>query len=186
MSLDTLTQPLQLLAAQDDLIGSLDIVHSKLLGILNQEPRLKLQTFITASPSKKTSSKIKSQINAAELSAILYGPSDIFDSIGEFLSRCQKYLQPPLHCDYNVPYRNPQNLAGREWVSAKAYQQQNENNDLQCETLEQDSDPSAILENERMLTETNASAAVRTTLYRYAPTLMVEVIKPSIEGYNNY
>ena len=176
MSLDTLTYPLQLLATQDDLIGSLDIVHSKLLGILNQEPRLQLQTFITASPSQKTTSKIKPQNNVAELSAILYGPLDIFDSIGEFLSRCRKYLQPPLHCDYNVPYRNPQSLAGREWVSAKAVQHE-DNNNLKCETLVQDPDPSAILENERMLTETNASAAVRTTLYRYAPLLMVIILK---------
>jgi len=40
-------------------------------------------------------------------SAIVYGPPELFASVGEFTSQCKIYLRDPLLCDRNVQYWNP-------------------------------------------------------------------------------
>ncbi|KAI0376507.1 SNF2 family N-terminal domain-containing protein [Hypomontagnella monticulosa] len=44
-------------------------------------------------------------------SAILYGPEDFGDDIGEFLDKCKYCLQDPYGCELNVPYKNPHCLS---------------------------------------------------------------------------
>lgn len=47
---------------------------------------------------------------ATNVCAILYGPADIGEAIGDWLSKCQLYLQLPYGCSHNVPYANPHRL----------------------------------------------------------------------------
>ena len=35
----------------------------------------------------------------------------MFESVGDFIAKCDLYLQDPLHCDRNVPYHNPHLLS---------------------------------------------------------------------------
>lgn len=46
------------------------------------------------------------------LSVIVYGHIDIYNDIGAFFQSCDMYLQDPVGCDRNVPYRNPHRLSG--------------------------------------------------------------------------
>ena len=34
------------------------------------------------------------------------------DEISNFFQECKVFLQDPLHCEFNVPYRNPHRLSG--------------------------------------------------------------------------
>ncbi|KAI0976554.1 hypothetical protein F4678DRAFT_413738 [Xylaria arbuscula] len=44
-------------------------------------------------------------------SAIIYGPKDLSDDVGDFLDRCDYVLQDPFSCEHNVPYKNPHCLS---------------------------------------------------------------------------
>ena len=96
----------------------------------------------------------------------IYGPLDLYDLVGDYLSRCSEHLQPPSSCDRNVPYRNPQSLSGRDknpqmtsCFNASALS-------TEIELMETDSDPSAALETQTTFAEAQVPAAVRTPLYR--------------------
>lgn len=91
---------------------------------------------------------------------------DMFESVGDFLSRCSEFLQSPLRCDRNVPYRNPQSLAGRDENPIMTYQFREVGPSSTIESVAQDADPSVALENEDSFPETEAPAAVKTSLYR--------------------
>jgi len=44
------------------------------------------------------------------MNAIIYGPEELCDPVGEYLTKCGICLQSPLLCDRDVPYQNPQVL----------------------------------------------------------------------------
>lgn len=92
---------------------------------------------------------------------------DMFESVGDFLSRCSEFLQSPLRCDRNVPYRNPQSLAGRDENPIMTYQFREVGPSSTIESVAQDADPSVALENEDSFPETEAPAAVKTSLYSH-------------------
>lgn len=92
---------------------------------------------------------------------------DMFEIIGNFLSRCSEFLQSPLRCDRNVPYRNPQSLAGRDENPSMTFQLREIRPTSMIETIAQAADPSAALETGDTFPETEAPAAVKSTLYRY-------------------
>lgn len=41
------------------------------------------------------------------LNAIIYGPRNFAQGVGDYLAKCKMYLQDPLRCDRDVPYLNP-------------------------------------------------------------------------------
>ncbi|GAW11334.1 hypothetical protein ANO14919_006780 [Xylariales sp. No.14919] len=49
--------------------------------------------------------------SVALASAIIYGPGDMGDDVGDFLDRCNYVLQDPFGCEHNVPYMNPHCLS---------------------------------------------------------------------------
>lgn len=106
------------------------------------------------------------QDQSPTLSIILYGSMHMFESTGDFLSQCSQYLQSPLRCDRNVPYCNPQSLAGRNKDLQMTFQLQVDLSLPQVETIARGADPSAMLETEDSNPETEASAAVKSSLYR--------------------
>lgn len=90
----------------------------------------------------------------------------MFDTIGDFLVQCSEYLQSPLRCDRNVPYCNPQSLSGRDKDPQMTFQLQADLSLSQVETMARGADPSAVLETGDSNPETEASAAVKSSLYR--------------------
>jgi hypothetical protein len=42
-----------------------------------------------------------------QMDAIIYGPEELCEDVGEYLARCDMFLQDPHQCDRDVPYRNP-------------------------------------------------------------------------------
>ena len=100
------------------------------------------------------------------LSVIIYGQTGISEAVGDFLFRCSQYLQSPLRCDRNVPYRNPQSLSCNENNTSMTYQLQSQLPPTQVETLGQGADPSTALETDDSLPETEAPVEVKTLLYK--------------------
>ena len=109
---------------------------------------------------------LKAHAKKFTLTAILYGTMNEFEDIGNFFSHCSEYLQAPLHCDRNVPYRNPQSLSGRDDNPQMTYDFHSRLSMTEIETLVQAADPSSVLETKSIFPETQAPAAVCTPLYK--------------------
>ena len=108
----------------------------------------------------------KEQSQGVTMSVIVYGTMDTFDDIGEFFYHCSEYLQAPIHCDRDVPYRNPQSLSGRDENPPTTFGLRGEISLSEIETLTHGADPSAVLETAFLYPESDPPAAVRTPLYR--------------------
>jgi hypothetical protein len=44
------------------------------------------------------------------LSVVIYGPRRRLADVGDFMTRCDRFLEDPVGCDRDVPYINPQCL----------------------------------------------------------------------------
>ena len=174
--LNTGSEALQLQKSCGTVIGELNPHYSKLLRVLQYGESIELQTIVVHSLVPHTSSsqptnrgrkagRVKAKFPT--LSVVLYGSMDMFESIGDFLSQCSEYLQPPLRCDRNVPYYNPQSLAGRKADPQMTFQLQSDVLLSGVEAIAQSADPSAALETEDLNPEMEAPAAVKSSLYRY-------------------
>ena len=101
------------------------------------------------------------------LCTIIYGPLRLFDAIGEYVSECELYLQDPLHCNRDVPYRNPHLLSGLDEESPMTFSFNQPSVPLEVEELNNRPDLFAQLRSEDPLRETTAPPALRTMLYGY-------------------
>ncbi|KAL2046939.1 hypothetical protein N7G274_000957 [Stereocaulon virgatum] len=144
--------------------------------VLQEDPSLDLQAYVVPAVAQRSihnrnkqhvKASALSPIKSVSLSVILYGPMEILDFIGEILSQCSEYLQPPLRCNRNVPYMNPQSLFRRDGAPLTTFQLQSELSLSSVEAMDQNEDPSAVLETEDSLPETEAPAVIRTTLYSH-------------------
>ena len=142
---------------------------------MRNDEDVELQAYIVSThsqeplrdPVKKSFKELTaSRARPVSLSVILYGPMQLFDEIGEFLERCSEFLQSPLHCDRNLPYRNPQSLSGKDHNPPMTFQLESDLYPPQVETMVQGPDPSSALETEDSLQETQAPSSVRTSLYK--------------------
>ena len=156
-------------------VGKLDPRHSKILQVLRNDEDVELQAYVVPTHSqeplrdivKKSFKELTpSRARPVSLSVILYGSMQLFDAIGEFLERCSEFLQSPLHCDRNLPYRNPQSLSGKDPNPPMTFQLEADLCPSQIETMEQGPDPSSALETEDSLQETQAPSSVKTSLYK--------------------
>ena len=168
-------ESLQIQTENGSVLGRLDLRYSKMCRVLQEDPSIDLQAYVVPNVTKqprnrrnKQQAKLTalSRTKSASLSVVLYGSMDVFEPIGEFLSQCSEYLQSPSCCDRNVPYVNPQSLFWRDGDPPMTFQLHSELSLSHIETMGQSEDPSAILETEDSLPETEAPAAIRTTLYR--------------------
>lgn len=100
--------------------GCLDPKSVKIISVLRKE--LELQVFAggistAASDASRECTNTSGRSRQPRLtpslglSVIIYGPSNLAENVRLFASRCNVYLQRPLHCDRNVPYKNPQSLS---------------------------------------------------------------------------
>ena len=165
---------LQLKLEMEEILGHLDSRYSDILRVLQIEPMIDLQTYVFQATTECKHGRVRKLrnppkvIRAADvtLSVIVYGHMDLFEALGDFLLRCSEYLQSPLRCDRNVPYRNPQSLSGKDENPPMTYQLPSQLPLTQVEMLAQNTDPSAVLETEDTLPEIEAPAVVQTLLYR--------------------
>ena len=170
------SEALQLQKPCGTIVGKLNPHYSKLLRVLQDGESIEVQAIFISSSSRHVSRRRSRnnerkgeqlQSTLSTLSVTLYGSMDMFESVGDFLSQCSEYLQPPSRCDRNVPYYNPQSLAGRDQDAQMTFQFQGSLTTSDVKVLTQDTDPSAILETEDLNLETEAPAAVKSSLYRY-------------------
>jgi hypothetical protein len=50
------------------------------------------------------------------MNAIIYGPDELCDAVGRYLTKCGIYLQDPLSCDGDYKYSNPHILSRTEEI----------------------------------------------------------------------
>ena len=146
-----------------------------MFNVLLEEHELHLQPLIIPSRSPamggdETRMSVKAAASARTTSLALlvniYGPMDLYDLVGDFLSRCSENLQPPSLCDRNVPYRNPQSLSGRDENPPLTFHFRAGACSNEIELTETDSDPSAALETQTTFPESQVPIAIQTPLYR--------------------
>ena len=169
----------------DITLGFLDNRYSTILKVLRDGEDLSLQYSVAVTSSHKDSLpgfhrrpkflSPQQSTRGLTLSIVLYGPQDLGDGIDEFLSRCEEFLQLPLNCDRNVPYRNPQNLNRDDDDCPMT-------SDIQIAlrsesiTLLPRSDPSSILEVDSSISEAAPPPIIRSQLYRYIRLLLGSII----------
>ena len=168
-------ETLQLQTSAGHIVGKLEPRQSKILQVLRNDEDVRLQAYVVPTHSQEPPRDLvkksfkgltPSRTRPVFLSVILYGPMQLFDAIGEFLERCSEFLQSPLHCDRNLPYRNPQSLSGKDHNPPMTFQLEADSCHSQIETAVQGPDPSSALETEDSLQETQAPSSIRTSLYR--------------------
>lgn len=94
---------------------------------------------------------------------VVYGPSNLFDDIGDFFQDNGYYLQEPRDCDRNVPYRNPHSLSGEDNVVPLTFDLGKEEEDLIAAKAP---DILAGLETVEILPEDQDPPGLTTPLYR--------------------
>lgn len=184
-SLDTASFPIHFIAGSEivqlqkscgTIVGELTPHYSKVIRVLQDGESIELQaTFVPSSsrhgiprqPRNRGRKAAQLQARLPTLSLILYGSMVIFESIRDFLTQCSEYLQPPLRCDRNVPYCNPQSLIREEKNLQMTSQLQGDISHSEVEALVRSIDPSALLESEDLNSEAEAPAALKSSLYRY-------------------
>lgn len=165
---------LQLKLETEEILGHLDSRYSEILRVIQVQPMIELQAYVFQARTACNHGRVKKPRNppkvmrAADvtLSVIVYGHMDLFEALGDFLLRCSEYLQSPWRCNRNVPYRNPQSLSRNDENPPMTCQLPSQLPPTQVEMLAQNVDPSAVLETEDTLPETEAPAVVQTLLYR--------------------
>ncbi|PNP39552.1 hypothetical protein TGAMA5MH_08570 [Trichoderma gamsii] len=91
-------------------VGKLDDQAAECLFKFGAESRVNIQLMLKTVASRSCPGRTARIVALA--AAILYGPEDLGDDIGDFLDRCKYYLQDPFNCVHNVPYKNPHCLDG--------------------------------------------------------------------------
>ncbi|KAL8822737.1 MAG: hypothetical protein Q9191_006532, partial [Dirinaria sp. TL-2023a] len=152
--------------------GRLDPHYSKLFKVLNEEPCIDLQAMLAYNhsqlPADRSSKGRGRRVvqTKVTLSVNIYGSMQIQGKVGDFLSCCGDFLQPPLRCDRNVYYQNPQSLSGRNGRPPKTLEI-SQNPISYVETLSEETDPSSVLEAQDSYQETECPAIIRTSLYSH-------------------
>ena len=120
-------------------------------------------------PSKKarnTGAKIRSPDSSVSLHAIIYGSSQAFESVGDFLQQSAIYLQDPPLNGLTAPYRNPHRLQQvtnpTDFLSGNGSKAQL----FDIKSLDKSIDPFAKLEYAHSLQEAAEPLALVTPLYR--------------------
>ncbi|CZR69489.1 related to global transactivator [Phialocephala subalpina] len=102
------------------------------------------------------------------LNILLFGPSGLEENIGAYLSRYKMYLQDPIGCERNVPYRNPHIIPSDSGEVMMTNFFDSTPGDLEIERLQVGPDLLAqLMEDDVPLPETEAPEIVKTPLFRH-------------------
>nr|KAH0541367.1 hypothetical protein FGG08_004131 [Glutinoglossum americanum] len=135
----------------------------------SEEQIIDLQLLCTIESNQRAwdskASKSKLSNPPAYVSAIVYGPLDLFEDVGKFVEECGMYLQDPRGCDRNVKYRNPHRLSGLDPdvpMTSELVQLT-----ISHEKARNPVDLLAGLESDEFLPEADTPSALRTVLYKH-------------------
>ena len=155
-------------------VGNLNKGIIGLLTGLTNEPSVELQGYyLNAAISQTTNSPISSPM--IEVFFIVYGSYFFFDAVGEFFQKWRVYLQDPVQCDRNVPYRNPHRLSGLDDNVCMTLELENQRI-LESRRLPGFYDPSEIWVTKDIKLETEGPDILRTKLYRYGIIHLIEAM----------
>jgi len=163
---------LSCLANNDEL--SFDIsngIVAKVLRELADAVELSTQLYCYTTPKIPHNGKRKDsgRRRAAQswlLNIIIYGPRVLEESIGDFLSKRQIYLQDPLGCERRVVYRNPHIIQPEEGLEIMTDGIESSLGNLEIERLEEGPDLlEKLMEDDVPLEETEALPIIKTTLF---------------------
>jgi len=110
------SQPNQLIeSGKTSMFGELNDRTAKILSNLESEEGMSFQIYCKPTNTRARSIKKGARKGAGSevqyvMNAIIYGPEDLYDAVGEYLTKCAVCLQTPISCDRDVPYQNPQIL----------------------------------------------------------------------------
>jgi hypothetical protein len=105
--------------------------------------------------------------SGVNLSAIIYGQEPLSSTLGEWLSDWGLFLQDPLHCEKNVPYKNPHLLCEDEEETFTTFDITERLKHVIIEHVVVRPDLFELLNEENHLPETDAPPCILTPLYRY-------------------
>jgi hypothetical protein len=145
------------------LVGALEAHDAEILSKLSTDGQLELQ--LRYSTTLETDKRQRKPISGL-LDVIIYGPSGRGDDVGYFLDKCGIYLQPPLGCDRNVPYYNPQSLSSLDGNTPMTFPLHQDQHSLPEEPIQSCEDFLAKFETSEDLPLTPTPNAIRTELYR--------------------
>ncbi|WAO86157.1 Helicase ATP-binding domain-containing protein [Fusarium falciforme] len=92
--------------------------HGQMIQSLLEDETLDLYVSCTIPDSQSpTQQKTRSSPLQCTLEITVYGPSDLFDEIGEWFEEYQVYLQDPRECHIDVKYYNPHRLSSDDFAS---------------------------------------------------------------------
>lgn len=100
------------------------------------------------------------------LGIILYGPADMAEAVGNWLDKCQIYLQMPENCDRNVPYSNPHCLSFSDKDKAMTFELVSRELCVDSAQLHDSTDILTELENQEPLAEAAQPFLITTTLHK--------------------
>ncbi|TVY84850.1 DNA repair protein RAD5A, partial [Lachnellula suecica] len=100
---------------KDLAFGEVNDRTAKILSNIGLEEHMNFQIYCKtinkrAARNKKTGRKPGANELQYVMNVVIYGPEDLCDPVGDYLTQCNICLQTPLLCDRDVPYQNPQIL----------------------------------------------------------------------------
>ncbi|KAG6999602.1 hypothetical protein G7Y79_00033g067900 [Physcia stellaris] len=100
-------------ASNEDEITYLDTRTRKILKALKAEAAVHVQalavpTNVIHAQKSKQQREVMTKGHALWIN--IYGPPELFETIGTFASHCKMFLQDPKYCDRNVEYCNPHRM----------------------------------------------------------------------------
>jgi SWI/SNF-related matrix-associated actin-dependent regulator of chromatin subfamily A3 len=106
---------------QNSVFGELNNRIAKIVSNLGRERGILFQMYSKtinkrAAPVKKAARKPGAKEFQYVVNIIIYGPEELCDPVGDYLTNCGICLQTPLLCDRDIPYQNPQMLFRPEEV----------------------------------------------------------------------
>ena len=90
-------------------VGKLDDRAVQCLLKLGDDGDIEIQLMLKAIAGQVCRSRSPRRV--ALVAAIIYGPEDLANDVGDFLDGCNYCLQDPFGCERNVPYKNPHCLS---------------------------------------------------------------------------
>lgn len=139
--------------------GTLSNRDWTILCSISQEQDVHLQMVVSINNTAVTKGS-----QTAYLSAIIYGPLEIFDDIGEYFSDNDLFLQDPWNCYRNVRYRNPQRLSGLDQDAPLTFDHFGPN--ARCGTVSSPIDMLQGFESKQDISEAKVPKALQTRLYK--------------------
>lgn len=102
------------------------------------------------------------------MNAIIYGPLDLSQYVGDYLSKCKMFLQDPVRCDRNVQYQNPHLLSrNREITMTSSLITKEADSTMQdVVTVDAPQDLFSQLSDDGNLNLTETPSALSTQLYK--------------------